>query len=92
MVLLGAGVGVAAAALAYRSRFSLGMAARAATLGGVAFVLAGFLVGWADSRSPPSWLRMGVARHGLAVALVSSSSVALLAGVRRSVAKNKLPT
>jgi len=51
MLFMGAGIGVAVAALAYRSRFSLGMAARAAARGGVTFVLAGILVGWADSHS-----------------------------------------
>ena len=91
-LLIGAGIGVLASALAYRSRFSIGMAARAAALGGVTFVFAVILAGWADSYSPASWLRMGIARHGLAVALVSSTLASLLAGVKRSAAKDGQPT
>ena len=83
MLLMGAGIGVAATALAYRSRFSKGIAARAAALGGITFVLVGILVGWADSNSEGSLLRLEIAQHGLVFAVVSSSLVALLAGAKR---------
>ena len=89
-LLMGAAIGLAAARLAYRSRFTAGLAVRAAALGGIAFVFAAILSGWAGAHSPALWLRMRLAENGFgfAVALVSACLAALLAGVKRPTAKD----
>ena len=81
-LVIGSMVGLGVAALAYRGRFTKALRLRAALLGGVAFVSGMLLSGWADAQSPASWLRMAVARYGLAVSLVICCAAALLAGVR----------
>jgi hypothetical protein len=90
-LMIGAVIGLVAAGIAYRSRFTGGIALRAAALGGFTFVFATILSGWAAAHSPASWLRMQIAKDGLAIALVSTCLMALLAGVKRQ-AKEKRPT
>jgi hypothetical protein len=96
MFLMGAGIGLVVVALVYRSRFSLGLAVRGAVLGGVAFLLASGIAGWADSHAyfyngkrldvtPEGenlWLRNRIAEYETGIAVVSSCSAALLAGFR----------
>jgi hypothetical protein len=94
--LMGAVIGVAVAALAYKSHFTVGLALRSALLGGVAFLFASGIARWADSRvyfyngqrldvTPDGerlWLRNRIAEHEIALAVVSSCCAALLVGLR----------
>ncbi len=91
-LLIGGVIGWFAARFAYRSRFTKGLAVRAAVLGGITFVLATILGNWAGDQSPASWLRMHLAEHGLVVALGSSILIPLLAGIRWPATKNQRPT
>ncbi len=93
--LMGALIAVVVVALVYKSRFRIGLALRGALLGGVAFVFASGLAGWADSHAyfyndrrlditrdgENLWLRNRIAEHELALAVVSSCGAALLAGL-----------
>jgi hypothetical protein len=95
-LLVGAAIGLLVAALAYRSRFRVGLAFRSALLGGIAFLFASGVAGWADSTvyfyngqrldiTPDGqslWLRNRIAEHEIAIAVVSSCGAALLAGLR----------
>jgi hypothetical protein len=78
----GAAVGVGISWLAYRRRFTIALAMRAAGLGAGAMVLGILLSGWADARYPASWVRVAIARHGLVVSVALCCSAALLSGVR----------
>jgi len=94
--ILGAVVGLVVAGRVYRSRFRLGLLIRAAVLGGVFFVFAVGVAGWADSETyfyngqrldvapdgKSLWLRNRIAEHELSLAVLSSCSAALLAGLR----------
>lgn len=94
--LMGAIIGLVVAGFAYRSRFRVGLVVRSALLGGVAFLFASGIAGWADSRvyfyngqrldvTPDGeslWLRNRIAEHEIALAVVSSCGAALLAGLR----------
>ena len=94
--LMGAVIGLAVAALASRSRFRVGLAVRSALLGGVAFLFASGIAGWADSRvyfyngqrldvtpnGESLWLRNRIAEHEIALAVVSSCGAALVVGLR----------
>jgi len=94
--LMGAVIGLAVAALAYRSRFAIGLGVRSALLGGVAFLFATGIAGWADSRvyfyngqrldvAPDGeslWLRNRIAEHEIALSALSSCGAVLLVGLR----------
>ena len=94
--LMGAAIGLAVAALAYRSGFTVGLAIRSALLGGVAFLFASGVAGWADSQvyfyngkrldvAPDGkslWLRNRIADHEIPLAVAASCGAALLAGFR----------
>jgi hypothetical protein len=86
--LMGALIGFAVVWLAYRSRLL-----RGAIFGGLGFLLAARLVGWANSHAyyigerlaenGNSPLRSFVVKYGFAVPFVSSCIAALLAGIGR---------
>ena len=96
---LGALVGLGTVALAYRTRFL-----RGAAFGGVMFVLASGLAGWAGSHSAfvngrrvdiaPSgenlWLRNRIVENETVICVVSACGAALLTGVK--VKSSKQPT
>jgi site-specific recombinase len=93
---IGCVIGLAAAALTQRSRWVVGLAIRAALFGGVAFLIASGIAGWAGSHVAfqnghrldiAPWgedprLRNYIAEHELALCVASSSIAAILAGVR----------
>ncbi len=92
--LIGAAIGFIAVTLVYRSRRTLGLAVRGVLFGGLAFLFASGLAGWADSHvyfyngkrldvTPDGeklWLRNRIAEHEMGISLVSSCGAALLAG------------
>lgn len=94
--LMGAVIGLVVVVLVYRSRFGIGLAVRGAVLGGVAFLFASGVAGWANSHvyfyngkrldaSPDGenlWLRNRIAEHETGIAVLSSCGIALLAGLR----------
>jgi hypothetical protein len=93
---VGAVIGLCAVALVYRARFVRGV-----IFGGVVFVLASGLGGWADSHAAfmdgrrldvapwgeNLWLRNRIAENETAIAVVSSCGAALLAGRKTRSAK-----
>jgi hypothetical protein len=93
---IGCVIGLAVAALIYRSPWAAGLATRAALLGGVAFLIASGISGWAGSHVAfqnghrldiAPWgedlrLRNYIAEHELALCVASSSIAAIFAGVR----------
>lgn len=99
--LIGSVIGLAVVALVYRTRFL-----RGAIFGGVMFLLASGLAGWADShaafmngrrldRAPWGenlWLRNRIVENETTICVVSTCGAALLAGIRRRRIKDEQPT
>jgi hypothetical protein len=98
---IGSVIGLIVAAVIYRSRFRAGLALRAVILGGIAYVIASGIAGWAGSHSAfqngqrvdvapwgeDLWLRNRIAENESALCIASSVGAALLAGVRVGRAK-----
>jgi hypothetical protein len=98
---IGAVIGLAVAGLVYRTRFL-----RGAVFGGVMFLLASGLAGWADSHAAfmngrridvapwgeNLWLRNRIVENETAICVVSTCGAALLAGVKRRRLKDERPT
>jgi hypothetical protein len=96
---LGALIGLGTVALAYRKRFL-----RGAIFGGVMFVLASGLAGWADSHAAfmngrrvdlapwgeNLWMRNRIVENETVICVVSACGAALLAGVKAR--SSKQPT
>ena len=85
-LLVGASIGVVAAAVSSRSRFRVALAVRAGGFAGLVFVIAAVLVGLADSHSVfyngrPTAPWREFAEHGLAICVISSVAAELLSGV-----------
>lgn len=98
---LGAVIGLGTVALVYRARF-----VRGAVVGGVVFVLASGLAGWAGSHAAFAngrrldvapwgedlWLRNRIADNETMICLVSTCGAALLAGMKTRATKSENPT
>ena len=99
--MLGAVIGLGAVALAYRARFI-----RGAVVGGMMFVLASGLAGWAGSHAvfvngrrqdiapwgENLWLRNRIAENETAICLISTCGAALLAGLKMRTTEEERPT
>lgn len=96
-LLFGALIGFVVARVAYRSRISNGLVIKGALFGGLAFLLASGVAGWAGSRAAfvnghrldiapwgeDLWLRNRIAENEFGICLVSACSAALLSGMKR---------
>jgi hypothetical protein len=99
--LIGSIIGLGVVALVYRTRFL-----RGAIFGGVMFLLASGLAGWADSHAAfmngrrvdiapwgeNLWLRNRIAGNGTALCIASCCGGALLAGIKRPPKKSESGT
>jgi len=94
--LLGFGIGVVVVITFYRSRITNWLVFRCAIFGGIAFLIASGIVGWAGSREAfyngqrldvapwgeDLWLRNRIVDYGAVISIGSSCAAALLAGIR----------
>jgi hypothetical protein len=93
-LLIGSVIGVVAAALIQRSHLRFGLAVRGACFGGVAFLIASGIAGWAGlhaefnngqrmdltSSGEDLWLRNRIVENELVICIASSAIAGILAG------------